>query len=177
MAFRRNLRPINSVKHITDSSSIIGAITNTILTTPISATDTYTLADPDGVPTGSEVGSFFLSVFIISEGGELASEVPLVDWYVIKSPGGAWGTTFDADNLPTPGSTGVHKNKRWILHEEKGLSGGGDASLAGVPMIFKGVIRIPKGMSRIAQDDKFFVCIRTNFASKACAQTIYKHYT
>ncbi len=118
----------------------------------------------------------FLSTFAITEGGEIANEVPLVDWYIIKNPGDAFGTTFDANNLPTPGATGVHKNKRWIIHTEKGLSGGGDVSLSGVPMIFKGVIRIPRKMQRIGEDDNFRLCYRANFATKVCAQAIYKHY-
>ncbi len=138
--------------------------------------DTYTLADVNGVPTGATVNGFYFSFFAIAEGGEVASEVPLVDWYLIKNPGGAFGTTFDATNLPTPGATGSHANKRHIIHTEKGLAGGGDASTAGVPMIFKGVIRIPRGMRRIAQGDLLQLCVRANFNTKVCAQAIYKHY-
>ncbi len=171
-----SLRPINSVKHIVETSGIIGATTNTVHQTMVDNVDTYTLADVNGVPTGAKVPSFFLSVFNITEGGEVANEVPLVDWYIIKDPGGSFGATFDTNHLPTPGATGSHKNKRWIIHTEKGLAGGGNASLSGVPMIFKGVIRIPKGMSRIALGDTMKLCVRTNFATKMCAQSIYKHY-
>ncbi len=170
------LRPIDSVKHITEISGILAAGTNTVVHNPIDAVDTYTLSDSNGVPIGSKVFSFYFSIFFYTEGGEVANEVPLVDWYIIKSPGGAWASTFDADNLPTPGSQGVHKNKRWVIHTEKGLAGGGDASLSGVPMIFKGVIRIPKHMQRTASDDTFLVCARANFATKFCVQTVYKHY-
>ncbi len=179
MVFRRGgnrLRPIKSVKHIKDVSSILGAGTNTVADTIIDGVDTYTLSDTNGVPTGSKVFSFYHSNFFITEGGEIASEVPLVDWYLIKSPNSQFGTTFDASNLPTPGATGAHKNKRWIIHEEKGLAGGGDASLTGVPMVFKGVIRIPRGMQRIAEDDQFLLCARANFATKFCTKSVYKHY-
>ncbi len=174
---RMSLRPVNSKKHIVELATVIGAVTNTVVFNIIDDVDTYTLADTNGVPTGSKVNGFFLSFFIISEGGEVATEVPLVDWYVIHSPGGAFGTTFDADNLPTPGATGIHKNKRFIIHTEKGLSGGGDASLAGVPMIFKGVIAIPRKWRRVGDGDALTLCIRTNFASKMCAQAIYKHFS
>ncbi len=179
MVFRRGLtrlRPIDSVKHIVETSGISTAVTNTVITALIDGVDTYQLSGRAGVPTGAKVHSFYFSMFVISEGGEVASEVPLVDWYIIHNPGNAWGTTFDASNLPTPGTTGSHKNKRHIIHTEKGLSGGGDASLSGVPMIFKGVIRIPRGMQRIGEDDRFTLCIRTNFNSKFCVQAIYKHY-
>ncbi len=159
-----------------DTSTVLGAGTNTVLQPVIDGVDTYVLSDVNGVPTGSKVSSFYMSLFAYGEGGEVANEVPLLDWYVIHNPGGAWASTFDADNLPTPGTTGVHKNKRHIIHEEKGLTGGGDASLAGVPMVFKGVIRIPRGMQRVAQDDILQICARTNFATKICVKTLYKHY-
>ncbi len=116
-------------------------------------------------------------MYFIAEGGEIASEVPLVDWYIIHNPGNAWASTFDATNLPTPGATGTHKNKRHIIHTEKGLAGGGEISLAGLPMIFKAVVRIPKGMQRIGEDDRLTICARTNFNTKHCIQAIYKHYT
>ncbi len=178
MVFRRgqrNLRPINSLKHIAEVSTIVAASTNTVFLTFVDQTDTYTLADTNGVPQGASVNSVFISVFAIAEGGEVANEVPLVDWYIIKNPGSTW-TGFDATNLPTPGATGAHRNKRWIIHTEKGLAGGGDASIAGVPMIFKGVISIPRHMRRIAQGDSISLIVRTNFATKMCAQAIYKHF-
>ncbi len=180
MPFRRRMGirgQINSVKHVVDTSNIIAAGTNTVHQSIAEGVDTYALTDINGVPTGAKVYSIYLSVFAISEGGEIATEVPLVDWYIIKNPGAAWATTFDSANLPTPGATGNHINKRHILHEEKGLAGGGDASLSGVPMIFKGVIRIPRGRQRWGEQDRLQLCVRANFATKMCAKSIYKHYT
>ncbi len=170
------LRPIKSVKHIVETSGIIAAGANAVTANLADGVDTYTLADTNGVPTGSKIHSIYFSAFILAEGGELAAEVPLVDWYIIKSPGATWASTFDATNLPTPGSTGDHINKRHILHTEKGLTGGGDASLTGIPMVFKGVIRIPRGKQRWGEDDQLLWCTRANFASKFCVQAIYKHY-
>ncbi len=174
---RRNLRPINSRKNVVDLSSILAAGTNTVFDNVINGVDQADLAVVDEVTTGSTVNSFYMSLFAIAEGGEIANEVPLVDWYIIKDNGGNFGTTFDATNLPTPGATGSNLNKRHIIHEEKGLAGGGDASLAGVPMIFKGVIRIPKHMRRIGVGDRFRLCMRANFASKVCTKFIYKWYS
>ncbi len=178
MVFRRGLglRPIDSVKHVVDSSGIIALVTNTVLQPSIDGVDTYSLSDVNGVPTGAKVFSIFYSMYFIAEGGELATEVPLVDWYIIHNPGDTFADTFDANNLPTPGATGSHKNKRHIIHEEKGLTGGGEVSLAGLPMIFKGVIRIPRGRQRIGQNDTIQVCGRTNFNTKFCIKAIYKHY-
>ncbi len=181
VVFRRrggmSLRPVDSKKHIVEISGILGAGVNTVALTLIAGVDTYTLPDSDGVPTGSRVNGIFISSFYIAEGGEVANEVPLVDWYVIHNPGNAFTTTFNVANLPTPGATGVHLNKRHIVHTEKGLTGGGDVSLAGIPMVFKGVIVLPKQWRRIGENDTWLLCARSNFATKFCIQAIYKHYS
>ncbi len=175
MPFRRRQKRPLRIKHIVDSSTILAATTNTVAQPVTDGVDAYALSDVNGVPTGSTVRGFYLSSFYLAEGGEVANEVPLVDWYVIHNPGSAFASTFDADNLPTPGATGSHKNKRFIIHEEKGLAGGGDASLAGVPMVFKGVIGIPRKWQRVGEDDTIQICHRANFATKFCIKTIYHH--
>ncbi len=172
----RNLRPINSIKNVTDTSGIIAPVTNTSIIVIISGVRNADLATTNEVDVGASISSIFLELFFISEGGELATEVPLVDWYIIKDPGNAWGTTFNASNLPTPGVTGSHINKRHILHEEKGLSGGGNLSLAGVPMVFKGVIRIPRGRQRWGESDVLRIAARANFNTKFCVKAVYKWF-
>ncbi len=174
--FRPSLRPIVGLKHIVETSSVTAATTNTVGLNLLTGVDQYGLADADGVPAGARVNSVFVSIFIISEGGEIATEVPLVDWYFLCDKGGAYGTTFNSTSLPTPGATGIHLNKSAILHTEKGLSGGGDASLAGVPMITKMVVKIPPKFRRIQNNDLWKINLRTNFNSKFCIQCIYKHY-
>ncbi len=175
MVHRFRPKPPLRIKHVVDTSTGIVATTNSVAQPITDGVDAYTLADVNGCPTGSTVKGFYLSFYAISEGGEVASEIPLVDWYIIYNPGGAFGTTFDANNLPTPGVTGSHKNKRFIIHEEKGLAGGGDASLAGVPMVFKGVVGIPRKWQRVGQDDTIQFCLRTNFNTKFCIKTVYHH--
>ncbi len=178
MPFHRRRFPpgLTSTKNISETSGILAAGASTVLTNVVAAVDAATLADPNGVQKNSKVNAMYFSLFFISEGGEVANEVPLVDWYIIKNPGNSFGSTFDATNLPTPGATGVHVNKRYIIHTEKGLVGGGDASLAGVPMIFKGVIMIPRGMRTMRANDQMTVCARANFATKFCVQAIYKWF-
>ncbi len=179
MVFRRRgmgLRPIQSTKHIVELSGILPATTNTVALTLVRGEDNPVLANTNEVQPGHKVSSIFLSIFYIAEGGEVANEVPLVDWYIIHNPGNVFTTVFDAGNNPTPGSTGVHLNKRHIFHTEKGLAGGGDASTAGVPMIFKGVIKIPRGRQRVGQNDRIMINHRANFATKFCIQAIYKDY-
>ncbi len=177
MGFRgRNFRsPIHSTKHVVDSSGITGIVTNQILQTSVQALDNPVLANVAQVNPGSKISSIYYSVYFIAEGGEIANEISLIDFYFIKVPANSW-TTFAAATLPTPGATGSHINKRHVLHEEKGISGGGNVSLAGVPMVFKGVIKIPRGRQRFGQSDTFLMCARTNFASKFCIKCIYKEY-
>ncbi len=179
MPFRRRgnaLRPIVSTKNVVETSGILAAGTDTVALELTNSVDSATLAASNSVERGSSIKGFFLSIFFITEGGEVANEVPLVDWYIIKNNGFNYGTTFDVTNLPTPGAQGVHDNKRFIFHTEKGLSGGGDASLTGVPMVFKGVIAIPRGMQKQNANDRFQICARANFATKFCIQCIYKWY-
>ncbi len=177
MAFRRNAkRPIDSRKNIVDTSGIVAATTNTIFQTVSQAVDNPVISNAQEVKTGSTISSIFVSVYVLSEGGEIANEVPLVDFYWITNPGGIWAT-FGTSVLPVPGATGTGTNKRFIFHTEKGLAGGGDASLAGLPMIFKGVLKIPRGRQRQGFNDRINMCIRTNFACKVCVQSIYKYYS
>ncbi len=174
--FRNALRPIISTKNVVETSGIMAAGTNTVLDTLVNTLDSASLAVTESVDRGSTVNGMFLSMFFITEGGEVANEVPLVDWYIIKNPGFSFQTTFDATNLPTPGAQGDHDNKRYILHTEKGLAGGGDASLTGVPMVFKGVIKLPRSFKKMNANDRIMLCARANFATKFCTQAIYKWY-
>ncbi len=181
MGFRRGgmaKRPINSIKNVVDTASVLAATTNTALQTIVNTVDNPTLSVVNEVLRGATINGWFMSSFFIAEGGEVANEVPLVDWYVIKDPGGNMQATgFTANGLPTPGATGTHENKRFILHTEKGLTGGGDVSLAGIPMVFKGVIIIPKHLRRFRSGDKLTFVARANFATKFCIQSIYKWYS
>lgn len=172
-----SLRPINSIKNVFDASGILAAGVNTSIALPIFGVRNADLATANEVDVGSKVTSVFLEIFFFSEGGELANEVPLVDWYILKDDGNAYGVTFNATNLPTPGATGTHQNKRKILHEEKGLTGGGNLSLAGIPMVFKGVIRIPRGKQRWAESDVLRILARANFNTKFCVKALYKWFS
>ncbi len=96
--------------------------------------------------------------------GTSGSTSGVVNWYIWKNPGGQLTT-------PDPTNTGVSDNRRWILHEEKGLF----ATQDGTPMVFKGVIKIPPRMRRIGDGDEIQVVIQTeNDAAEFCVQAIYK---
>ncbi len=176
MVFRRNLHPVIATKNVVEASGVIAATTNTVLDNLSVSVDSATLAAQDSVERGATINGMFISIFFISEGGEIANEVPLVDWYIIKDQGGNFGTAFGGSDMPIPGSQGDSDNKRFVFHTEKGLAGGGDVSLSGVPMVFKGVIAIPRGFRKQNSGDIIKICARTNFATKFCVQAIYKWY-
>ncbi len=158
-----------------ETSSVLAATTDTVALTIVNTVDSATLAVNNSVERGSSINGIFLSCFWIAEGGEIANEVPLVDWYIFKNNGNNFAG-FDATNLPTPGQTGIHDNKRFILHTEKGLTGGGDVSLAGIPMVFKGVIVLPRSFRKMNANDRLILVARANFNTKFCIQAIYKWY-
>ncbi len=117
------------------------------------------------VPQGAVIKSFFWSVYVYTAADGTAA--PLVDFFIMKDP----GTEL---TVPTPGATGGNKNRRWILHEEKGLAG----NQSGTPMIFKGVTIIPKKMQRCGRDDRWlFSLVSNGFAGFFCLKVVYKFYT
>ncbi len=121
---------------------------------------------PGDVRVGSKINGFFISVFIIGATGAPISGS--IDWFIVKLHEG------QAASLPVPGQTGSSKIRNQIFHEEKGLSGSGD----GTPMVFKGVIAIPRGMRRMREGDSFFISAKmaTGDTGTFCIKAIYKSY-
>ncbi len=157
------LRPINSVKNVLDSSG--GIVATTVLSVPIAtAVDAYAGGAVE-VPIGAKVFSFYLSVFIESDAAEGVSN--LVDWHIAVVPSGLAG-------LPNPGSTGGNALRKFIIHEEKGLAGFNDHK--GLPMIFKGVIKLPRGYQRMSDGMQILFRAFSPTAGLFCIKAIYKFY-
>ncbi len=169
MPFRRmaGLRPVNSIKHVLDIEGGLAAATDST-STFVNAVNTPSVPfKPGDVMFGSYVRSFYLSIFIIG-----ATGAPIdgsINWYIAKQRSGQGAADF-----PTPSATGTSEVRNQIIHEEKGLSGSGD----GTPMVFKGVIKIPRSMQRIREGDAMFLRLRINGTIQAtfCIKIIYKSY-
>lgn len=73
--------------------------------------------------------------------------------------------------MPSPNATGTNDNKRWIFHQEKGL-----AESDSWPMVFKGVIKIPKKFHRMGAEDQWQLKIQANNNYEWCGIAIYKWY-
>ncbi len=91
-----------------------------------------------------------------------------IDFYVIKGPAGSLAA------VPVPGLTGGNVDRKYILHEEKGLPG--PMNNGSPPHIFRGVIRIPKGRQRFAEGDQLLLVARGAAAYDMCVKCIYKFY-
>lgn len=168
MVFRRSRARslgtiISSVKRIVDSSGSLAAGTTSSTTVAVGVAE-GAAATVNSVPPGAHVYSMFITV-----NGVNTVNPGVVDWFISKDPGGQIGAGFG-----NPGDTGNPANntvRKWIFHEEKGL-----ASSTASPMIFKGVIKIPKKMQRFDVDDEINVKIRSAGAGFFCIKAIYKYY-
>ncbi len=161
------LHPVNSVKKVIDISGALAS--GTVSINPIAnvASTAWVDAGDANVPQGSRISSVYLSIFMYID-APTASSVPLLEWFLCKNPGS--NLTF-----PAPGAVGADDNKRWVLHEEKGLSG--DIANGGTPMVFKGVIKIPGPKGKMSKDDQLQVrLLSPNHAGFFCLKAIYKFY-
>lgn len=157
------LRPINSVKNIVDGTFLGvsgGTQTKTLVANGV---NDYTGASGQ-VPIGATVKSVYLFIQILDSGSTATN----VDWYIWKGP-------LDLNaGMPAPGATGGDENRKYILHEEKGIPG--NALDGAFPLTFKGVIKIPRGRQRFGEGDRLQVNAVGASAYNMCLKCIYKFY-
>ncbi len=164
----RALHPVNSIKHVLDTEGTLdaaGAVSNIPIVVAVPNVDTTTFK-PGDVRVGAKVNGIFFSIFVIGQTG--TTPVGSINWFIIK--------LHDGQSAPVPGNTGISKMRNQIFHEEKGLAASGD----GTPMVFKGVIAIPRGMRRMREGDTIQVSLRQNPLvggdATFCLKAIYKSY-
>jgi len=163
--FRADLHPVNSFKNIIDTDG--GLVAGLASVTPVAiAVEVQNLvATSNNVPRGGHVRSFYYSLFVFAD-DTTGSVPPLIDVYWWKNVGGV-------STRPTNGSTGSSDLKRFILHEEKGLSS--SKELGGMPMIVKGVVKVPPSKSKFGLNDTIEMVLESaNISGQFCAKHIYK---
>ncbi len=94
----------------------------------------------------------------------------LVDWCIWKNP----RSQVIAANRPQPGNVGINPVRNMVFHEEKGIVATSD----GTPMVFKGVLKIPRHMQRVASNDTYEIRLFSpaGVTSQFCVKVIYKDY-
>ncbi len=171
MGFRRRNRmgtQIHSLKHVID---VQGSLVSTASVVPLAdaVVTRASVFNPTEIEVGETVNAIYLTFYIIgSTGAPLSGPI---DWFIAKLRSGQ-STTVD---FPVPGQTGASSVRNQIFHEEKGLSGSGD----GTPMVFKGLIVIPRGMRRFREGDQIFIKAKANGADENsfCIKAIYKSFS
>ncbi len=171
MVYRRSrmaLRPINRIKHVVDFSGALSA--NTVIDNVIvNATDTPTLADTNGVQTGSKVNGIYLRVEIGSDEAADVGAVPQVYMSITKNPGGNI-------TVPDPAGVGSNDNKRFVIHQEMMMIE--NTGRGGNPRtLFNGVVAIPKGYKRFGPNDTLELSIKSPALNIVfCYQVHYKEF-
>ncbi len=156
---------VQRVKHVIDSEGVATAIrSDTPLAIVVNSKTTPTVITENLV--GSTINAFFLSVFGIGATGTGVSGS--VNWYLAKLRGGQ-----AVSDLPNPGETGTSDLRNQIIHEEKGVPGSAD----GTPMVFKGVIVVPRGMRRNRSGDEWHLIFRSATSdANFCVKAIYNEF-
>ncbi len=167
MPYRKgnSLRPINSRKNVKDEQGglVAGTQVETVL---IDTVDNPVLANTDNVDTGASVNAIFLNVQIQSS---TEAALPNCYMFVAKNPG-------SNITMPQANVIGASDNKRFVIHQEMAM--GSKSTGSRVPItLFKGVIRIPRGMRVFRPDDKLSVHLLSPGVNQDyCVQCIYKWY-
>ncbi len=163
---RRNIRPVNSIKHVVDTQLGLTAGTQLIINQARSR-DAPVLGNPAEVETGSTINSIYLKV----EGYvNDSTPVTLSNLYMVlfKNPGSALV-------LPNANAVGVSDLKKYAIHQEMVMLQ--QVSFGNPRVVFQGVIKIPRGYRRNGPDDALALAL---FApgndTFICVQCIYKEY-
>ncbi len=161
------MRPVNSIKHITDNQGGLVAATRTdiILASAVDAPSTST---PNEVAIGGRVNSLFLNVQIVN-----TSDVALANAYFIiyKNP----GANVASANIPDANVTGSSDFRKNIFHTEMAMmSDTGDS----IPItLFKGVLKLPQRFQRMGINDRIVIQLFTpGTSAEFCVQSIYKEF-
>ncbi len=166
---RDSKRPIHSIKHVVDiQGGIVGDVNSDF--TLINGVDAPVVGNADEVETGSKVNAFFLNVQVISTAETALNNLY---FYLYKNA----GTNISSANIPGANAVGTSDFKNKVFHQEMVMLS--DAADSIPATMFRGVIRIPKFMSRIGINDLIrirFLRVGAGNTANICIQCIYKEY-
>ncbi len=151
---------INSYKNVIDTiGGLVGAVvSNTDVAIAVQPGSLVTTGNQ--VPIGGKITSIYYSIYAKMTDVDV---IGLMDMYWWKNQAGQL-------TAPVPGNTGISEGKRYIFHEEKGLSGDDGST----PMVVKGVIKIPSRYQRFGNGDELQFRIVSGNSGFFCAKHIYR---
>ncbi len=168
MVFRRQqglqkyLHPVNTIKHVVDSQlGVIAAAQSKV--TIADAVDNPALASPQQVVVGSYVRSLFLNIQVAATGTAALANIYMI---IYKNPSNDLV-------LPNANVIGTSDLKKVVFHQDMTMTEKNTTAISRT--LFKGVLRVPKHMQRMGQDDRIEVQLfapGVNF--DVCLQSIYK---
>ncbi len=160
----QRLRPINSIKHIVDIQGGLIVATR-VLNDLVKAVDAPILANTAEVVTGATVNSLYLKVECYATSTAALANCYM---YIMKNPGANLSTV----NGNVVGASDIKKH---VIHQEMVML---EKNTTGLPRIlFKGVIKIPRGYRRFGTNDILQIILFTpGVTVDFCIQCIYKEY-
>ncbi len=163
--FNRSLHPVHSIKHVVNEQGALVGGTQT-LSSLVDSVDAPVLAQSDEVETGSTINWIFLNVQCATTS---TSSLANIYMYVHKNPGN------NITPVPNGNVTGTSDYKKHILHHEMLMV---EKNTTGIPRtLFKGVIKLPRGMRRMGTDDLIGIALFSpGVTFEYCFQAIYKEY-
>ncbi len=164
---RRNLQPINSIKHYVQAS------TATVVSGAIGVVDVVDGAVAPAAATTSEVRegavvkAIYLEMWMVGHGETGASTQ--FNYALIKLPSGLSDPTFaNIQNLM------AYPNKKNVFFHSQGVIG--DKTTQAIPVV-RQWFKIPKGKQRIGVGDKIvFAVTATGQSIQRCGFATYKEY-
>ncbi len=159
------MRPVKSLKHIVD---IQGGLTVNSKQDEdlIRASDAPVFStNPQDVETGSTVNSIFLNVQVAATSTAALANVYM---YVMKNP----GNNITEVNANVVGTSDIRKH---VIHQEMIMT---EKNTTAIPRtLFKGVIKLPRGMKRFGIEDRLILSLLSPGTTyDYCIQCIYKEY-
>ncbi len=169
MSFRRqrNIRPVNSIKHVVDLQGAIPV--NTKVTNDLM----LAVQDPDPtvakeINNGCAINSIFLNVqSYVTSTAALAN----IYMYVWKNP----GSNIAIAQVPDGNKVGTSDLRKLVIHQEMNM---GEKNTTAIPRtLFKGVIKIPRHMRRFGITDVLRIeMFSPGVTHDFCIQCIFKEY-
>ncbi len=166
---RNYLRPINTIKHVIDIQSQVGAglqqVSNLVLAVenPVSTT-------ANEVSIGSSVRTIFLNVQTVVDTNAVGA-INNAYMYLIVRP----GSNITVASFPNVNAVGISDFRKQIFHQEMAMMSDSSDS---IPItLFKGVLKIPRKATRQGVNDSIAIVFGSPTGGPIldfCIQCIYK---